>query len=87
MKNSPISQMSQDFRMYRYEARAGLEIRKACEMCEMCEMCKPGRNRFWRNIEQLRHIHAIDECAYRRLNRHVTTQIVLTAEGVRQCAV
>jgi RecA-family ATPase len=47
---------------------------------------KPAKRRFWRQIEALRQMHAIEECEYRRSNRHVTAQFVLTPEGVRQCA-
>jgi hypothetical protein len=48
---------------------------------------KPAVRRFWRQIEALRHMHAIEESAYRRANRHATAQIILTVEGVRQCAI
>ena len=47
---------------------------------------KPGRKRFWRHIETLRQMHAIEEASYRRANRHLTANLVLTTEGVRQCA-
>jgi hypothetical protein len=47
---------------------------------------KPAVRRFWRQIEQLRQMHAIEECAYRRANRHMAAQITITAEGMRQCA-
>lgn len=56
------------------------------EFPETLRSGKPSLRRFWRNIEQLRHIHAIDETSYRRANRHVTAQLVLTTEGLRQCA-
>ena len=46
---------------------------------------KAGRRRFWRQIEALRQMHAIEECSYRRANRHVAAQITLTPEGMRQC--
>jgi RecA-family ATPase len=43
--------------------------------------------RFWRHIEELRRMHAIEECSYRRTsNRHAASQFVLTKEGVRLCA-
>lgn len=44
------------------------------------------KQRFRRQIEELRQIRAIAESEYRRSNRHTVTQLVLTAEGVRQCA-
>lgn len=47
---------------------------------------KPGKRRFWRQVETLRQIHAIEEAEYRRSNRHIAAQIVLTQEGLRQCA-
>jgi hypothetical protein len=47
---------------------------------------KPGRKRFWRHIEALRQLHALEEASYRRTNRHLTAQFVLTPEGLRQCA-
>ena len=47
---------------------------------------KPGKRRFWRQVETLRQMHAIEEVEYRRSNRHVAAQIVLTQEGLRQCA-
>ena len=55
------------------------------EFPDLMRAGKAGRRRFWRQIEALRQMHAIEECAYRRANRHVAAQIVLTAEGVRQC--
>jgi RecA-family ATPase len=42
--------------------------------------------RFWGQIEALRQIQLIAETEYRRTNRHVAAQIVLTPEGLRQCA-
>jgi len=47
---------------------------------------RPAKRRFWRQIESLRQMHAIEECAYRRANRHMAAQITITAEGMRQCA-
>lgn len=47
---------------------------------------KPGRVRFWRHVELLRQMHAIEESSYRRTNRHLAAALVLTAEGMRQCA-
>ncbi len=42
--------------------------------------------RFRRQIEELRQSRAIAESEYRRSNRHLAEQLVLTPEGVRQCA-
>jgi RecA-family ATPase len=42
--------------------------------------------RFRRHIEELRQIRYIEEGEYRRTNRHAGAQLVLTAEGMRQCA-
>ena len=56
------------------------------EFPETMRSGRPAKRRFWRQIETLRQMHQIDECEYRRSNRHVTAQIVLTAEGLRQCA-
>ena len=42
--------------------------------------------RFWRHIEALRHMGLIAEASYRRANRHVIAQLVLSPEGMRQCA-
>ncbi len=47
---------------------------------------KAAKRRFWRHIEAMRQMHVVEETSYRRTNRHVAAQIVLTAEGVRQCA-
>ncbi len=47
---------------------------------------KASKRRFRRQIETLRQIHAIAEVEYRRKNRHSTSQLVLTQDGVRQCA-
>jgi AAA domain/Bifunctional DNA primase/polymerase, N-terminal/Primase C terminal 1 (PriCT-1) len=47
---------------------------------------KPGRTRFWRHIEALRQKNAIEEASYRRTNRHLTAHLVITSEGLRQCA-
>jgi len=45
------------------------------------------KHRFRRQIEELRQIRAIAESEYRRTdNRHTTSQLVLTPEGMRQCA-
>lgn len=46
----------------------------------------PARRRFWKQIEQLRQLHLIEESTYRRENRHNATVLVLTKEGARQCA-
>jgi RecA-family ATPase len=49
----------------------------------------PGRaktRRFWHQIEELRQLRQIEECSYRRENRHSASQFVLTDEGMRQCA-
>jgi hypothetical protein len=55
------------------------------EFPETLRSGKSGRTRFWRHIEALRQLHAIAEASYRRVNRHLTANLVLTSEGVRQC--
>lgn len=47
---------------------------------------RPSVRRFWREIEQLRQSRLIEEADYRRKNRHAAEQLVLTPEGMRQCA-
>ena len=42
--------------------------------------------RFWRQIEELRQLRQIEEQSYRRENRHMASKLVLTEEGMRQCA-
>lgn len=44
------------------------------------------RLRFRRQIEELRQIRSIAEGEYRRTNRHMSAQLAITTEGVRQCA-
>jgi len=62
------------------------------EFPETLRAGKPGKRRFLRHIEALRQRHEIEECEYRRTNRHVGAQIVPAstgkplAERVRQCA-
>jgi hypothetical protein len=46
-----------------------------------------NRRRFWSHVETLRQMHWLEECEYRRSNRHPGAEFVLTTEGVRQCAV
>lgn len=46
---------------------------------------KPKTRRFWRHIEELRQMRAIEESDYRRKNRHAAAQLIITAEGMRQC--
>lgn len=46
----------------------------------------PGRRRFWAQIEALRQMRHIEDASYRRANRHLGEQIVITTEGMRQCA-
>lgn len=41
--------------------------------------------RFRRQIEELRQLQHIEETEYRRSNRHASSQLVITAEGMRQC--
>jgi hypothetical protein len=41
---------------------------------------------FRRQIEELRQSRLIEEREYRRANRHISAQFVLTPEGMRQCA-
>jgi RecA-family ATPase len=47
---------------------------------------RSGARRFWREIEQLRQLKLVEEVAYRRKNRHEADQLMLTQEGMRQCA-
>ncbi len=42
--------------------------------------------RFWRHIEALRHMGWVTEASYRRANRHFIAQLMLSSEGMRQCA-
>ncbi len=56
------------------------------EFPETLRSGKAGRTRFWRHIEALRQLHAIEEASYRRSNRHLSANLILTTEGVRQCA-
>ncbi len=42
--------------------------------------------RFRRQIEELRQLRVINENEYRRTNRHAGSQLVITSEGMRQCA-
>lgn len=56
------------------------------EFPESLRSGRSGMRRFWRLIEDLRQSHAIEDVIYRRTNRHASAQIVLTTEGVRQCA-
>lgn len=44
------------------------------------------KRRFRRQIEELRQILAITETEYRRSNRHSASQLILSQEGLRQCA-
>ena len=46
---------------------------------------KEKTRRFWRHIEELRQLRAIEESSYRRTNRHIAACFVLTPEGTRQC--
>ena len=46
---------------------------------------KPAVRRFWRHIEALRQKHSVEEISYRRTNRHLSAQLVVTPEGMRQC--
>lgn len=45
----------------------------------------PARRRFWKQIEQLRQLHLIEDRAYQRENRHNAVQLALTEKGARQC--
>jgi len=45
-----------------------------------------GKRRFWRQIEAMRQMHWVEDASYRRANRHFGEQIVITSEGLRQCA-
>jgi RecA-family ATPase len=47
---------------------------------------KRERDKFWRHIEVLRQSNLVREEDYERTNRHKGTGLVLTEEGVRQCA-
>ncbi|MBE7422223.1 MAG: hypothetical protein HS110_07295 [Zoogloeaceae bacterium] len=47
---------------------------------------KPGKRRFWKQIEALRQMRLVEEGSYRRANRHLTAHLVITTEGMRQCA-
>jgi len=47
---------------------------------------KTAARRFRRHIEEMRQLHLIAEREYRRSNRHVGMELILTVEGMRQCA-
>lgn len=47
---------------------------------------KASARRFWRHVEEMRQLLLIEESTYRRANRHIAVQLVLTPEGLRQCA-
>ncbi len=56
------------------------------ELPETLRAGKPSIRRFWAQIEQLRHMRAIEERSYRReSNRHTGIQLALTQEGMRRC--
>ncbi|MFA6312639.1 MAG: hypothetical protein WC681_14245, partial [Sterolibacterium sp.] len=56
------------------------------ELSDSLRTGKPGKRRFWKHMETLRQIHALEEVEYRRSNRPLTGQLILTSEGLRQCA-
>lgn len=43
------------------------------------------KKRFWSHIEALRQMKLIEECEYRRTNRHLGARLTLTEQGLRQC--
>lgn len=47
---------------------------------------KASVRRFWREIEHLRSIRLIEDSSIQRANRHKADVLVLTSEGMRQCA-
>ena len=66
-----------------------------CQRPEFPDSLRNGtqaKRRFLRHLEWLRQSHEIEECEYRRSNRHIGAQIVLAsaaksqANEVRQCA-
>ena len=61
-------------------------LRARPEFPETLRTGKASRTRFWRQIEQLRRMHLVEEASYRRPNRHQTAVLAITSEGVRRCA-
>lgn len=55
------------------------------ELPETLRTGKPAARRFWRHIEQMRHMQWIAEVSYRRENRHLAIRLAITPEGKRQC--
>ncbi|MDZ4778259.1 MAG: AAA family ATPase [Alphaproteobacteria bacterium] len=47
---------------------------------------RPAARRFWRHVEELRQMRAIEESSIRRTNRHLTACLAITDEGRRECA-
>lgn len=56
------------------------------EFPESLRAGKPAARRFWRHVEELRHLLALSECSIRRSNRHLLACLEITPEGMRQCA-
>jgi len=48
---------------------------------------RPKTARFLRHIENLRQLRHIEECEYRRNDRHHASKLALTTEGLRECGV
>jgi RecA-family ATPase len=66
--------------------RTAFHVLSACREFPQSLRGRQSVRRFWRHIESLRHMGLITEASYRRTNRHFIVQLVLSAEGMRQCA-
>lgn len=63
-----------------------IALRDRPEFPQSMRSGKPAVRRFWREIEALRQLKQVDEESYERSNRHKALKLVLTQEGLRQCA-
>jgi hypothetical protein len=66
--------------------RTAFHVLSACREFPSSLRSRQSVRRFWRHIEALRHMGLITETSYRRANRHFIVQLVLSTEGMRQCA-
>ena len=65
--------------------RTAFHVLSACREFPNSLRGRQSVRRFWRHIEALRHMGWVTEASYRRANRHITAQLVLSTEGMRQC--
>ncbi len=66
--------------------RTAFHVLSACREFPSSLRSRQSVRRFWRHIEALRHLGWVIETSYRRANRHFIAQLVLSTEGMRQCA-